>query len=30
LGVVQGGTYALTSSGLKMLVGGGDVPLEII
>ena len=30
LGVVQGGTYALTSSGLKMLVGGGDVPLDII
>jgi Xaa-Pro dipeptidase len=30
LGVVQGGTYALTPSGLKMLVGGGDVPLDII
>jgi Xaa-Pro aminopeptidase len=30
LGVVQGGTYALTPSGLRMLVGGGDVPLDII
>ncbi|MEX2650052.1 MAG: Xaa-Pro peptidase family protein [Alphaproteobacteria bacterium] len=29
LGVVQGGTYALTEEGLEMLVGGGDVPLEI-
>jgi Xaa-Pro aminopeptidase len=29
LGVVQGGTYAMTESGLTMLVGGGDVPLEI-
>jgi Xaa-Pro dipeptidase len=30
LGIVQGGTYALTTSGLRMLVGGGDVPLEIV
>jgi len=30
LGVVQGGTYALTPSGLKMLAGGGDVALDII
>ena len=30
LGVVQEGTYALTPSGLRMLVGGGDVPLDII
>lgn len=29
LGVVQGGTYALDESGLTMLVGGGDVPLEV-
>jgi len=30
LGVVQGGTYALTESGLEQLVGGGDVELEVI
>jgi Xaa-Pro aminopeptidase len=30
LGVIQGGTYALTPSGLEMLAGGGDVPLEIV
>ncbi len=30
LGVVQGGTYALTPAGLETLVGGGDVPLEIV
>jgi Xaa-Pro dipeptidase len=30
LGVIQGGTYTLTPSGLEMLVGGGDVPLEIV
>ncbi len=30
LGVVQGGTYALTDGGLTMLVGGGDVPLDVI
>jgi Xaa-Pro aminopeptidase len=30
LGVIQGGTYALTDSGVDMLVGGGDVPLELV
>ena len=30
LGVIQGGTYALTESGVEMLVGGGDVPLEVV
>ncbi|HVM78467.1 MAG TPA: Xaa-Pro peptidase family protein [Stellaceae bacterium] len=30
LGVIQGGTYALTETGLEMLVGGGDVELEIL
>jgi Xaa-Pro dipeptidase len=30
LGIIQGGTYALTENGLEMLVGGGDVPLEIV
>ncbi|MDA0702654.1 MAG: Xaa-Pro peptidase family protein [Proteobacteria bacterium] len=30
LGVVQGGTYALTDAGLEQLVGGGDVALEVI
>jgi Xaa-Pro aminopeptidase len=30
LGVVQGGTYALNDKGLVMLVGGGDVPLEVV
>jgi Xaa-Pro dipeptidase len=30
LGVIQGGTYALTDSGLEMLVGGGDVELEVV
>jgi hypothetical protein len=30
LGVIQGGTYALTASGLEMLVGGGDVELDIV
>jgi Xaa-Pro dipeptidase len=30
LGVIQGGTYALTENGLEMLVGGGDVALEIV
>lgn len=29
LGVIQGGTYALTAEGVDMLVGGGDVPLEV-
>jgi len=30
LGVIQGGTYALTGNGLEMLVGGGDVALEVV
>ncbi len=30
LGVIQGGTYALTDRGVEMLVGGGDVALEIV
>jgi len=30
LGVIQGGTYALSPDGLEMLVGGGDVALEIV
>lgn len=30
LGIIQGGTYALTGSGLEMLVGGGDVALEVV
>jgi len=30
LGIIQGGTYALTDSGVEMLVGGGDVELEIV
>ena len=30
LGIVQGGTYALTDAGLEMLVGGGDVGLEVV
>ena len=30
IGVIQGGTWALTQSGLEQLVGGGDVPLEIV
>jgi Xaa-Pro aminopeptidase len=30
LGTVQGGTWAMTESGLDMLVGPGDVDLEII
>jgi Xaa-Pro aminopeptidase len=30
LGVIQGGTYALTETGLEMLVGGGDVELEVM
>ena len=29
LGVIQGGTYTLTENGLEMLIGGGDVALEI-
>jgi Xaa-Pro dipeptidase len=30
LGVIQGGTYALTDTGLEMLVGGGNRELEVI
>ena len=30
LGVIQGGTYELRPSGVVMLVGGGDIPLEIV
>ncbi|MGH6934521.1 MAG: M24 family metallopeptidase, partial [Dongiaceae bacterium] len=30
IGVIQGGTYALTNSGLEMLAGGGAVELEIL
>jgi Xaa-Pro aminopeptidase len=30
LGIIQGGTYALSEHGLEMLVGGGDVELEIV
>jgi Xaa-Pro aminopeptidase len=30
IGIVQGGTYALTPAGLEMLVGGGDVDLEVV
>ncbi len=29
LGVIQGGTYALTGKGVEMLVGSGDTPLEV-
>jgi Xaa-Pro dipeptidase len=29
IGVIQGGTWALTDNGLEQLVGGGNVPLEI-
>lgn len=29
LGVIQGGTWALSEEGLEELVGGGDVPLEV-
>jgi hypothetical protein len=30
LGTIQGGTWAMTESGLDMLVGPGDVALEVI
>lgn len=30
LGIIQGGTYAMTDKGIEMLVGGGDVPLEVV
>jgi Xaa-Pro aminopeptidase len=30
IGIVQGGTYALTTGGLELLTGGGSVPLDIL
>jgi Xaa-Pro dipeptidase len=30
IGVIQGGTYALDPDGVCELVGGGDVPLEVV
>ncbi len=30
IGVLQGGTYALTDAGLDMLTGGGDVALDVV
>lgn len=30
LGVILGGTYLLNANGLEMLVGSGDIPLEIV
>jgi hypothetical protein len=30
IGIIQGGTYALTGGGLELLTGGGSVPLEIL
>ena len=30
IGIIQGGTYLLTENGLEMLVGGGDVALEVV
>jgi Xaa-Pro dipeptidase len=30
LGIIQGGTYTLTDTGLDMLVGGGAVDLEVV
>ncbi len=30
IGIIQGGTYALDEAGLHMLVGGGDVALEMV
>ncbi|WP_137388942.1 M24 family metallopeptidase [Rhodoligotrophos defluvii] len=30
LGIIQGGTYALTENGVEMLIGGGDVPLDVV
>jgi len=30
LGIIQGGTYALTENGVEMLIGGGDVELEVV
>lgn len=30
IGVIQGGTYLLGENGIEMLVGGGDVALEVV
>jgi Xaa-Pro dipeptidase len=30
IGIIQGGTYLLREDGLEMLVGGGDVALEVV
>jgi hypothetical protein len=30
IGTVQGASYLVTDSGIEMLVGGGDVELEVI
>ena len=30
IGIIQGGTWALTTDGLEQLVGGGDLPLETV
>jgi len=30
LGIIQGGTYALSNTGLEMLVGGGAVDLDVV
>ena len=30
IGIIQGGTYALTADGPHMMVGGGDVPFDVI
>jgi Xaa-Pro dipeptidase len=30
IGVIQAGTYVLTTSGLRMLAGGGDIELQIV
>ena len=30
LGVIQGGTYALEETGIRMLVGAGDVDLLVL
>jgi len=30
LGIIQGGTYALSEKGVEMLVGGGDTALEVV
>ena len=30
LGVIQGGTWAMTEAGLRALVGAGVCPLEVV